>query len=390
MSFWSNQVRSVIEWKDPSPDLLIWRWDGTNDELKNCSKLLINPGQAALFVYEGQVQAIHTQPGLFEVRTANVPFWTTITKFMQNFESEHKANIYFLKMTEIIGMKWGTKGPVKYEDPKYKFPVGLKTFGNFSFKVANPTTFFSDFAGNRDYYSIEEIRPAIVERILAPLTDLFAECGYSYAEIDKNHVALSGKLLKSLAEIFTKFGFELTDFRIENTTFDDETKRRIDKISDNIAEAQAVNALGNINTGGLQNYSTIQQLKALNSAAANPSGGAGAGVGLGAGLGMGQAMAGAFQAPQQRSQAPQAPAVNTFPCSCGAAVPENAKFCPECGKPNSHGMVACVSCGKPVKQGAKFCPECGVPQAQTNKCPACKAEIAPGAKFCPNCGGKTN
>jgi membrane protease subunit (stomatin/prohibitin family) len=50
MGFFANQMRSVIEWKDADPDLLIWRWNGTNDELKNASKLIINPGQAAICI----------------------------------------------------------------------------------------------------------------------------------------------------------------------------------------------------------------------------------------------------------------------------------------------------------------------------------------------------
>ncbi|MBF0410807.1 MAG: SPFH domain-containing protein [Candidatus Riflebacteria bacterium] len=391
MGFFSNQLRSVIEWKDPSPDVLIWKWDGTNDELKNCSKLLINPGQAAIFIYEGQVQAIHNQPGLFELRTANLPFWTTISKFLQNFESEHKAKVYFIKLTEFVNQKWGTKGPIKYDDPKYKFPVGLRAFGNFSFKIVQPTAFFTDFAGTRDYYSIEEIRPAIVERILTPLTDLFAESGFSYSEIDKNRVELSNKLKKDLAEEFTKFGFELTDFRIENTAFDEDTKRRIDKIADNIAEAHAVNALGNVGGAGMQNYATIQQLKAMNSAASNPNGTAGAGMGMGAGIAMGQVMAGAFQNPQASAHPHAAQQSAMVKCqSCNANMEAAAKFCPECGKPNTAGKVACTSCGKPVEQGAKFCPECGAQQTRVSSCPSCKAELAPGAKFCPNCGGKIN
>jgi membrane protease subunit (stomatin/prohibitin family) len=129
MDFVKGQVKSVIEWVDADPDLLIWQWQGSTDELKNASKLIINPGQAAIFVYEGQVKAIHDYPGMFELRTANLPFWTTISKIMQGFESEHKARIYFVRITEFLNQKWGTKSPIKYSDPVYKFPVGLRAFG---------------------------------------------------------------------------------------------------------------------------------------------------------------------------------------------------------------------------------------------------------------------
>ena len=168
MGLWDGikgQLRSVIEWNNPSAGDLIWRWDGSGDELKNASKLIVGPGQAAIFVYEGAVKAVHTAPGLFDLTTANIPFWTTISKFMQAFQSEHKADVYFVRMTEFLDQKWGTKSPVKYEDPKYKFPVGLRAFGNFSFKITDPAAFFVNVSSTRKAFTVEEIRSAIVDRI---------------------------------------------------------------------------------------------------------------------------------------------------------------------------------------------------------------------------------
>jgi membrane protease subunit (stomatin/prohibitin family) len=387
MGFFSNQLRSVIEWTNPSPDTLIWQWDGGGDELKNASKLLINPGQAAIFVYEGQVKAIHDYPGMFELRTANLPFWTTISKIMQGFESEHKARIFFVRLTDFPNQKWGTKAPVKYDDPKYGFPVGLRAFGNFTFRILDPRKFFTEISSVRSVYNIAEIRNIIVDRIITPLTDLLAESGFSYSEIDRNRVELSTKLQKTLADEFTPLGFELTDFRIENTDFDEDTKRRINKIADQMADAHAINALGNVNNAGLNNYARVEQLKALNTAAGNQGGMAGAGVGLGAGLGMGAGMAGMMQ-----GQQPQAPAGGGAPMiacgGCNAQMAQNAKFCPECGKANQPATAPCVACKAPLAVGAKFCPECGKPQAMN--CPGCSKPMQAGAKFCPECGFKAS
>ena len=381
-----NQLRSVIEWKDPGPDILIWRWDGSGDELKNCSKMLVNPGQAALFVYEGAVKAVHLQPGLFELATANIPFWTTITKFMQAFESEHKANIYFVRTTEFLDQKWGTKGPIKYEDPKYKFPVGLRAFGNFSFRIVNPESFFVNIAGTRNYFSIAEIRTAIVDRMLTPLTDLMAESGFSYIEIDKNRVELSDQLFAGLKEILTKLGFELTDFRIENTDFDDDTRARIGKIADKIAEAQAVSAMGQVDPNGMRNYAAIEQLAALRDAAKNEGGIAGLGVGIGAGVGLGQSMGGLFSQPIQPQQQPQqVPQAGSTCVKCNALMAAGAKFCPDCGTAVPSQPV-CPACSKPVNVGARFCHECG--KQLSTVCPTCAKPVAQDAKFCAECGAK--
>jgi len=382
----TSQLRSVIEWKDPSPDILIWRWDGSGDELKNCSKLLVNPGQTAIFVYEGAVKAVHGQAGLFELATANIPFWTTVTKFMQAFESEHKANIYFIRTTEFLDQKWGTKGPIKYEDPKYKFPVGLRAFGNFAFRIVHPENFFVNIAGTRNYYSIAEVRTAIVDRMITPLTDLMATSGFSYVEVDKNRVELSEQLFAGLKDILDKLGFELTDFRVENTDFDEDTKARIGKIADKIAEAQAVSAMGQVDPNGIRNYATIEQLAALRDAAKNEGGVAGLGVGIGAGVGLGQAMGGTFAQTGQQPQQPQVAQQQFPPCAkCNAPLESGAKFCPSCGSAVTTQPV-CQSCSKPVSAGARFCQECGARLSAV--CPSCSKPVAADAKFCAECGAK--
>lgn len=85
--------------------------------------------------------------------------------------------------------------------------------------------------------------------------------------------------------------------------------------------------------------------------------------------------------------------VNTIVISkcakCGANLPENAKFCIECGEkvgmPVSEGMVICPECGNIVAKG-KFCLECGY--KFVTFCPKCGNELPGGAKFCLECGEK--
>ncbi len=281
--FSSNQLRAVIEWKDPLPDDLIYKWTDRGDEIKNASKLLINPGQAAIFVYEGKVQAVHLEPGLHELKTANIPFITTIIKFMQAFESEHKVGIYFFRITEILNQKWGTKSPIKYLDPVYHFPVGLRAYGNFSFKFAKPSEFFINIAGVRNIMRVSDITTVLNDKIQQPLTDLMAESNFSYIEVDKNREELAAQLVEKLKVVFEDLGFTMTDFRIENTDFDDETTARIGKIADAVVDAEAAKSVG-------LSYAQMQQVQALRDAAKN-EGAAGAAVGLGAGLTLGQTMA---------------------------------------------------------------------------------------------------
>lgn len=286
MGLWDGikkQLRSVIQWENADPGCLFIRWTDNGDEIKNASKLIVGPGQGCIFVYEGKVIAHHEKEGLYELRTANIPFWTTVTKFMQAFQSEHKVGIYFYKKTEVLDQKWGTASTIKYNDPKYNFPVGLKAYGNFSFKISDPAGFFVNVLGAAPEYHVDTARQAFVGRIGQPLRDYFAEGKFGYEDIDANLNEISEGVKGRLNETLNKLGFAMTDFRIEGTNFDDETNKRINRISDAKAEAHAATAVG-------LNYAQMQQLEAMREAARNEGGVAGLGVGMGAGMGLGQIM----------------------------------------------------------------------------------------------------
>jgi len=279
-----RQLRSVIEWRDPRPDTLFYQWSDNGDEIKNVSKLIVNPGQGCIFVYEGKIRSVLEKPCLLELETANIPFWTTIKKFMQSFESEHKVGIYYFRTSKVLNQKWGTLAPIKYEDPKFGFPVALKAFGNFSYRIVDPRDFFVNVVGGHNNFTTTDFRSIMSERLVHPITDHIAERRLSYTEIDAQREEIAQGMAEKLTADFAKLGFEITDFRIEGTNFDEETVRRIGRIADLTAEAQAIKAVG-------VDYAELMKLEALKEAAKNEGGGAGIGVGLGAGLGMGQAMA---------------------------------------------------------------------------------------------------
>lgn len=281
--FIKNQMRSVIQWDNPSPDILVQKYTLRGDEIKNLSKLIVNPGQGVVMVYQGKVQDVMIEPGTFDIATDNIPFLTTLSKIMQAFESENKVGIYFFKTTIITDQKWGTKSPIKYIDPTYKFPVGMRAFGNFSFRIADFGNLFTNYIGTQDSVTIESIRSVVSDRIIAPMTDAFATAGIGYNEIDANRLELSTLVQTAAKDDFAPFWLELSDFRIENTDFDEDTQARIRTIADTQAQVIASQSAG-------ISYADMQKLGALRDAAKNEWGAAGMFMGMGAGQSLGGLM----------------------------------------------------------------------------------------------------
>jgi membrane protease subunit (stomatin/prohibitin family) len=290
LSAFRGQFRSVICWDEPAENDLFTLWSDNGEEIKNASSLIVAPGQGCLFVYEGRVQALFDRPGRFVLQTDNIPFWTTISRVLQFFESEHKTALFFYRKTEILNQKWGTSSTIKYLDPHYNFPVALRAYGNFSCRIVHPKEFFTSIVGARPRITTEDMRLVMADRILQPLTDALAEARLSYSAIDARRQELSERVSGLLLADFERLGFELTDFRIEGATFDEATMRRIDRIADVTAEALAAQEAG-------VDFSRLQQMEALREAARNEGGAAGIGVGMGVAAGMGQAMGAAFISP---------------------------------------------------------------------------------------------
>jgi membrane protease subunit (stomatin/prohibitin family) len=271
-----EQIRSVIQWQSESSNTLFYRWSGISDEIKNASKLIVGPTQGCIFVYEGRVQTVFNSEGVFDIETSNIPFITTIKKFMQNFESEHKAEFYFYKKSIVPDQKWGTTSPIKYLDPIYKFPVELVAFGNYSLQINNPKSFFLSIVGDQEVFTVDDLASIINSRILHPMSDYFAESKLSYNDIDANREELGVALEQKIDPIFELLGFTLLDFRIEGTEFDKNTKERINKIADTQAVHYAASQVG-------VSYRDMRQLDALDNASSNEGGMAGMFMGANAG-----------------------------------------------------------------------------------------------------------
>ena len=272
-----RQLRTVVEWKEQDGQLLFHLMETTTDEIKNASKLIVAPGQGCVVVYDGKVSGVLTEPDVFSMETANHPFITSLLNLAQRSESEHKMRFYFFRTAEVVNVLWGTASPVKYIEPDYKLPVTLGACGNFSIKIADAGRMFTTLLGTMSNYSVADAQELVSSRIVAPLSSFLAEKAYPYREVDSHLMDLSNELKERTAAELEQLGLELTDFRVNSVTFDEDTMERIGRIANMTAEQRAAAEVD-------LDYVSMQKLEALRDAARNEGGLAGAGLQLGAGV----------------------------------------------------------------------------------------------------------
>jgi membrane protease subunit (stomatin/prohibitin family) len=218
-----------------------------------------------------------TEQGTYLIESDNHPFVTTFLNLRQAFESEHKMHIYFFRTAEIVNQAWGTANPVKYVDPVYSFPIQLGAYGNYSVRLAEPEAMFTNLVGSKNRFTTSDLSEIIIGRITPEMTSFLAKSAYSYQEIDAHLSDMSLRTKELINDTVYALGLELTDFRIESASFDEETQARINKIAGMTTEALSAAEVG-------LDYVQLEKLRALRDAARNEGGLAGAGLQVGAGL----------------------------------------------------------------------------------------------------------
>jgi membrane protease subunit (stomatin/prohibitin family) len=325
--FLGKQFIDVIQWSEPEDGILAYRYPMQDMEIQNGGQLTVRESQLAAFVNEGKIADVFG-PGLHTLSTRNLPLLTDLLNWDKDFESPFKSDVYFFSTRLQIDQKWGTSTPITIRDKEFG-AVRLRGYGIYSYRVADPRTFFTKVTGTRARYYSTELEGQLRETIVARMTDIFATSDVSFLDMSANQAALARKIAEQMKPAFAALGLELDQFVVESISLPDELAKVMDQ------------RIGMSMAGDLGKFTQFEAAESLEEAATNTGGAAGMGVGLGAGAAMAQAVmtqarsagngATASAAATGQSGA-MAVAGTKFCIDCGKSIPERAKFCPECGK----------------------------------------------------------
>jgi membrane protease subunit (stomatin/prohibitin family) len=342
-----HQLIDVIDWTETSEDVLAVRFGVHDNEIKNGAQLTVRESQAALVVDQGQ-PADQFGPGLHTLETANLPLLTKLRSWPYGFKSPFKTEVYFFSLREKLDQRWGTPQPITLRDKEFG-SVQLRMFGLFSYRIADPATFYRRVSGTRELYRTEDLAGQLVGVVAGAIPSAFAKSGLPFLDQAANGPALAASLREQLAPAFSALGLVLESFVIESISLPEPLQKAL-----NERQSMAI-------VGDLGRYAQYQAAQAIPEAARS-GGMAGAGVGIAAGIALGNQMSGAL-AGGQHAQA------------SGGATQHDAR-----------AEAPCVACGKQIDAGSAFCRHCG--KQQQRSCAQCSTPAAPDATFCAKCGSK--
>ena len=277
--FIQGELIDIVEWLESSTDAMAWRFDRPNNELKNGAKLIVRPGQLALFVEQGTVADVF-QPGSHELATKNLPLLSKLRGWKYGFESPFKAEIVFVSTRQFTNLKWGTKSPVMTRDPELG-AIRLRAYGTYAVRVRDAESFVRELVGANATFAVSQIADQIRDMVVARFAELLGEKPIPVLQLAANYRELGDLATEKLAAELARFGVELTQLVVESIALPDEVAATLD-------QKTRLGLLG----GDLGSYAQLQAADAIRDSARNQGAG-GAGAAIGVGLGMAQQLAGA-------------------------------------------------------------------------------------------------
>ena len=406
-----GKIADIIKYEGDNSTFI---WKHPCEDFNSLTQLIVHESQEAIFMMNGQALDMFGA-GRYTLETQNIPKLGKILNRATGDQTPFHCEVYFINKTEQMAIKWGTDSRVQFIEPTYGFPISIGASGEMALRADDSRKLLLKLVGTENDLSqmrlVQYFRAFLMTKVKSYLAQTIKAQKINIFEIDEKLQELSTKLNEMLRPDFEDYGIALERFFVTtivkpdgDAQYESFKSLHFRQYAD-IAEAKLRQQIGIIDeetkarqtiiesqamaTKRAQEGYTYQQERGFDVAegfASNEAAGqfTGMGVGLGMMAGVGGTMAGVVGG-AMNDALNGAPTTLTKCVKCGALLPNNAKFCLECGeKVMQTNTIVCPECGKTVMKG-KFCPECGHKFASV--CPKCGAEVK-GGKFCLECGEK--
>ncbi len=231
---------------------------GSEGVITNGSKIYVPENTAAFIFSQSGIENIISQPGGYEYHDGQDSIFNgdgaKKSIFKQIGErigyggitSDYKQ-IAFVNLREIRDIKFGTRGPLMYNDVFYGTDLEIFAYGSFSIRIGDPVRFIRNFVpANVTYYSFDDQRARsqilaeFLQSFTVALNALSTQYRISQLPAQANDIAV--KVANDGQNAGTwpaRFGFNIVKIGIENIEFSDASRELVRKFSANKMDLKA-------------------------------------------------------------------------------------------------------------------------------------------------------
>lgn len=319
MGLFSKQFANVVEWQEFRDDMVFYKW--SNNEIKKGSRLIIRPGQDALFLYNGKLEGIFKDEGDYDIESQIIPFLSTLKGFKFGFNSGMRAEVLFVNTKDFI-VKWGTQNAINIPTPQLPGGMPIRANGTFTFRVVDYVKLIDKIAGIKQSYYVEDVRIRIVSVLDQLLMKWIPKEGKDMFNLQANSFDIAAGIRTDLDMQLFDTGLSVVGFNIMSFTYPEQIQQMINK-----------NASYSM-VGDLNRYQQVAMTEGISTGKVHGGGVAGDMAGMMMGMNMANQMMNPATQPSNNkgnpSTNPSATSKPNFCPNCGTKTGE-ANFCPNCG-----------------------------------------------------------
>lgn len=229
---------------------------GAEDILSNGSLIYVPEGTAAFVFSQAGIEQVITTPGGFEYRDGQASVFDEqdrrekgIGRILLDEAAERvgfsgmsadEKRVAFVNLHEIRGLRFGTRGPLAYNDLYYGTDLEVYAYGSFSAQVSNPELLVRNFLpANVFSYSMDD--PKARTQLLAEFLHSFIaavnalSASYRISQLPSQTSAIAAQIVSEDDNAGTweaRFGLRLVSVAIENIELSEQSRELVRQFSE--------------------------------------------------------------------------------------------------------------------------------------------------------------
>ena len=231
---------------------------GDENIITNGSVIAVADGQCMLIVDQGKIVDMCAESGEYTYDQSTEPslfvgdlgegiknvFSNMANRFTFGGEAPKDQRIYYFNTKELIGNKYGTPSPVPFRVVDQRagidIDVGIRCFGEYSYRISNPMLFYTNVCGNvGEDYTRDRLDSQLKTELLTALQPAFAkigEDGIRYSQLPGHTMELADALNEVLSKKWRDLrGIEIVSFGVSSVTADEEDEKMLKELQRNAA-----------------------------------------------------------------------------------------------------------------------------------------------------------
>lgn len=229
---------------------------GQSNILSNGSIIYVPENTAAFIFSQSGIENVITKPGGYEYRDGQLSVFdkqsrdeSGIVKTLFNQTAQRigfsgmsadDKRVSFVNLRELRGIKFGTRGPLAYNDLYYETDLEVYAYGLFSIKIVEPVAFVRNFLpANARSYSFNDLesRSQLVAEFLhsfiVALNSLSTE--YRISQLPSQAGKIADQIRSECENAGSwkeRYGIELCGVAVENIEFSDDSRELVRSYSE--------------------------------------------------------------------------------------------------------------------------------------------------------------